>query len=250
MRYKNPEYDLEASSYDESRFYSRLGKHIDHMHKRIVKSLLNSSGKMLLDVGVGTGRFAMWLAERGFEVVGVDISREMIKKAKSARAKVSNSKNVHLVLGDACFLPFRKGFFENCICINVINHMPAFDKFLKEVSYVVKPTGSFIVNFPNLWSPYLPIALIVNLRKRALFKGGIFSRWFTPKEIRSSLSSAGFSIREIRGCMIASQIPLGNRLLKILRFINLIFENSKFKLFSGSLFVRAQPATKTSFSTS
>ena len=82
MRREIPEYDLEALSYDKSRFCSRLGKHIDRMHKRIVESLLNSSGKTLLDVGVGTGRFATWLAERGFEVVGVDISREMLKKAK------------------------------------------------------------------------------------------------------------------------------------------------------------------------
>ena len=247
MRREIPEYDLEASSYDKSRFCSRLGKHIDRMHKRIVESLLNSSGKTLLDIGVGTGRFATWLAERGFEVVGVDISREMLKKAKK---KVSNSKNIHLVLGDANFLPFRKRSFDNCICINVINHIPLVDKFLKEVSYVIKPMGSFIVNFPNLRSPYLPIAIIVNLRKRALFKREIFCRWFTPEEISHRISSAGFNIKNIRGCMISSSIPLGNRLLKIVRIINFLFENSKFKLFSGSLFIKAQRATKTSFSAS
>ena len=239
MGHKVAEYDYEAPSYDKSRFYNRLGKHLNYMHKRIVGSLLNSTGKTLLGVGVGTGRFAIWLAEKGFEVVGVDISIEMLKKAK--RKTQSSSKNIPLVLGDGRFLPFRKKTFDSCICINVVNHIPKIDRLLKEVKYVIEPRGFFIVNFPNLQSPYLPIAIIINLRKRALFKGKIYSRWFTLKEIRSSMLTAGFNIKEIRGCAIASPLPLGDKLVKIVQRINFSIETSRIKLFSGNIFVKTQP---------
>lgn len=239
MCHKMAEYDYEALSYEKKRFQSRLGKHLDYMHKKIVGCLLNSDGKILLDTGAGTGRITIWLAEKGFEVVGVDISKEMLKKAKGKTQGLS--KNIHLVLGDIHFFPFKKGIFDSCLCINVVNHIPEIDRFLKEVKYVIRPRGFFIVNFPNLQSPYFPIAIIVNLRKRALFKGKIYSRWFTLKEIRSSMLTAGFNIKEIRGCAIASPLPLGDKLVKIVQRINFSIETSRIKLFSGNIFVKTQP---------
>ena len=242
MCHKMAEYDYEALSYEKKRFQSRLGKHLDYMHKKIVGCLLNSDGKILLDTGAGTGRITIWLAEKGFEVVGVDISKEMLKKAKGKTQGLS--KNIHLVLGDIHFFPFKKGIFDSCLCINVVNHIPEIDRFLKEVKYVIRPRGFFIVNFPNLQSPYFPIAIIVNIRKRALFKKReIQSRWFIPTEISLLMLKAGFKIKEVRGCAIASHLPLGNTLVKVVQRINLSIENSRLKLFAGSLFVKARSSS-------
>jgi len=238
MDRKTAEYDYEASSYDESRFCSEMGRHLDYMHKRIVGSFLNSSGKLVLDAGVGTGRFATWLAEKGFKVIGVDLSREMLEKAKR-KAQILNT-DIGFILADMHFLPLRKNLFDSCICINVIDHISDISKFLKEVKYVVNPKGFFIFNISNLQSPYLPIAVIVNLRKHALFKGGIHSRWFTFREIDILLPRTGFNIKEIKGCMISSPIPLGEKLIKIIKPINFFVETSKIKFFSGSLFIKAQ----------
>jgi 2-polyprenyl-3-methyl-5-hydroxy-6-metoxy-1,4-benzoquinol methylase len=239
MRHKAAEYDYEASSYDISRFNSGLGKHLDYLHKRIVGHLLNSNGKTVLDAGVGTGRFAVWLTRKGFEVVGVDVSKEMLKKAKEKAQTLP--RKIHIVLGDVNFLPFREGVFDNYICINVVNHIPEIDGFLKEVKYVIKQKGIFIVNFPNLQSLYFPIAVIINLRKRVLFKGGkIRSKWFTPIEIKSLMRNAGFNIKEVEACAIASPIPFGDELVKIIERVNLLLIDSKLKLIGGSLFVRAE----------
>lgn len=242
MNYKTAEYDYEASSYDKSRFSSRLGRHLDYMHKRIVGSFLHSSAKLVLDVGVGTGRFATWLAEKGFEIIGVDVSTEMLKKAKR-KAQIMHT-DIGLILADMHFLPFRTGLFDGCICINVIDHVSNVSKFLKEVRYVIRPEGFLIFNFSNLQSPYLLMAIIVNLRKRALFKGErIQSRWSTLGEVNALLSRDGFDIMEIRSCFIASPLPLGDKLVNIIQGINFSIENSRLKLFSGSLFVKAQIAS-------
>jgi len=234
---KATEYDYEASSYDKSRFESSLGRHLDRMQKRIVASLLSSTGGVLLDLGVGTGRFALWLEGEGFEVVGADISRRMLLEAKTKA--VNASKSIHLVLADVHFLPFREGIFDGCTCVNMANHIVGIDRFLEEVKHAMKISGSLVVNFPNLRSLYLPIAIIVNLRKRALFKGGIRSRWFTPTEIGVLMSKAGFSIQDVRGCALATSLPLGDKLAKFVQMMNFSIEDSRLKLFSGNLFVKA-----------
>lgn len=235
------EYNNEAEAYDKNRFFSTCGKHLDYMHKKIIRSLLSSSGRIMLEAGVGTGRFSIWLSEKGFEVVGIDISKEMLKQAKR-KIQISNVP-LNLVLGDVHFLPFKKGIFDNCICINVVNHITEIDQFLKEVKYVIDHKGSFIVNFPNLQSLYLPIAITINIRKRALFKvRKIYSRWFIPTEIGFLMSSAGFIIKEIRGCAIATPLPFGDKLITVIQRINFSIETSRLKLISGSLFYKADLA--------
>src|SRR3989344_2565608 len=49
---------------------------------KIVKELLNPKGKKVLDYGCGGGTFTEYLRNKGAEIIGVDISKEMIKIAK------------------------------------------------------------------------------------------------------------------------------------------------------------------------
>ncbi len=239
MAGQTAEYDYEASSYDESRFGNKIGRHLDYMHKKIVQDL-NISGKLILDAGTGTGRFATWLAKKGFEVIGVDLSPKMLKVARN-KMKTLNA-DVGLILADLRYLPFKHGVFNGCVCINVIDHLSDISNFLKNVNRVLKSDGCFIFNFSNILSPYLPIALIVNFREKALFKEGkIRSKWFTFKKMRIWLREAGFELKGIRGCMIASPLPLGDGFIKIVQPINLLAESSQLKFFSGSIFIKARP---------
>ena len=232
------EYNNEAATYDKSRFSNDLGRHLDYMHKKILGSLIDLSGKLVLEAGIGTGRFGTWLAKQGFDVVGIDISKEMLKKTKE-KTRFANV-DVEVVIADVHFLPFRKGLFDSCICINVMDHFSNFDEFFRQVRQVIKPQGSLIFNFSNSQSPYLPIATIINLSQHALFKSQILSRWLTFKEVSVSLLSASFRIKNVRGCMIASPIPFGERLVRIVRSINLVSERSRLRFFSGSVFVKAE----------
>lgn len=233
------DYDSQAADYDKSRFNDNMGRHLDCMHKKILRDLIDSSSKRFLEAGVGTGRFATWLAKKGFEVVGIDISKEMLKKAREKRKTLD--VDMDLILADVHCLPFRKRIFDCCICINTIDHFSDLDGFLKQLKDIVKSEGHFICNFPNLLSPYLPIAMIVNSRKRTLFKGGMVrSKWSTLWEISEMISRNGFGILETKGCFIASPIPWGNTLTNVIRVINFNAENSKLKVFAGSSFVKAR----------
>jgi ubiquinone/menaquinone biosynthesis C-methylase UbiE len=83
----------------------------------------------ILDAGVGTGRFAEPMQEQGFEVVGVDISRKMIRVAKE-------KGTANLFRGDVCALPFKDGSFDAAVCNAVLHLIPEWRTALREICRV------------------------------------------------------------------------------------------------------------------
>ena len=233
------EYDSQAADYDETRFTDKVGRHLDMMHKKILMDLIDSPSRRLLEAGVGTGRFGTWLAKKGFDVVGVDLSKQMLKKAKEKKTRLK--VDIELIRADVHFLPFKQGVFDGCICINVMDHFPDTDGFLKQVKYVINQEGSFIFNFSNSQSLYLPIALMINSKGQAMFKAGkIQSAWFTFREINDILNRNCFSVKSVKGCFVASPVPFVNIFVKLVRAINIGAENSRLRFFAGSPFVKVK----------
>jgi len=85
--------------------------------------------KTILDAGTGTGRFAKPLQDKGFEVVGIDISKKMISVAK-------DKGTINLLRGDVCFLPFRNRYFDAALCNAILHLIPELNAALKEISRV------------------------------------------------------------------------------------------------------------------
>jgi len=72
-------------------------------------------GARVLEIGCGTGKNLVQLAQRVAEsgaVTGIDLSRGMVKKAKARLGKSKSFCNVNLTLGDAVDLPFSAGYFD------------------------------------------------------------------------------------------------------------------------------------------
>jgi len=87
--------------------------------------------RTVLDVGVGTGRFAKPLQARGLEVVGVDISEKMLDKA--VEKGVDN-----LFRGDACFLPFVDDSFDVAVCVHILHLICEWKTALREICRVTQ----------------------------------------------------------------------------------------------------------------
>jgi len=54
-----------------------------HVMNKIFKTLIEElrGRRRILDVGVGTGRFSKPLQDAGFEIVGIDVSKKMLRRA-------------------------------------------------------------------------------------------------------------------------------------------------------------------------
>jgi len=237
-------YEREAEVYDDVRFSSLVGGLVNAIQKDIVTRLCDfNDGDFVLDVGTGTGRFAVELAKSGATVVGLDPSKSMIKIARKKSIQRGVYRNVNLVIADAHKLPFKKSSFQCCISINVLNHIRDYKSVLVEIGSVLKEKGWLVANFSNMQGLYLPVAVFVNSCKRALFSD-VYSRWFTLNEVKKSLFKVGLRVEDVEGFFVLILPSFLQRFscvtVHIIRKMNALFSSSVFKYLSGSLFVKSQ----------
>lgn len=77
--------------------------------------------KRILDLGCGNGNHAMFFAEIGYDVYGMDISSEAVEIAKAWFNK--KSLKADLMVGDVERLPYEDGFFDVVVCDGVLDHV-------------------------------------------------------------------------------------------------------------------------------
>lgn len=174
-------YSQETRDYHK-RHESSFGRVVDLYQQRIVQDFVRGRG-FVLDLACGTGRFLNGFHE---ESMGVDGS-SMISLAKGNRAK-----------GDVCKLPLRDNSVDCVVCVNAYNHFSNYKEALREVTRILKPKGKVLLNFSNLLSPALFWGLLVNLRKKAVFKD-VYTRWDCLGEVKRDFSKAGLKVTNVQG---------------------------------------------------
>lgn len=97
------------------------------------------SGRRVLDVGCGEGRFCRMLAERGAIVTGVDPTVPLIEAART-----SDSRGDYRVAGGES-LPFENATFDLVVSYLVLIDIPDFRGAIAEMARVVKPGGKVVV---------------------------------------------------------------------------------------------------------
>lgn len=114
--------------------------------KILIDKYFKSNSK-ILDIGCGSGRTTIPLYNMRFDVIGIDITPEMINTAK----KISSAKNLNIAyeVGDATNLKYPDNYFDGAIFANngwvQIPGKENRQKSLNEIYRVLKPGGHFIL---------------------------------------------------------------------------------------------------------
>jgi SAM-dependent methyltransferase len=101
----------------------------------------------MLDIACGRGRYALSLANKGFDVTGIDISPSMIEVAQTLA-----NENLHFYVHDMR-LPFRINYFHYVFnfftSFGYFNTRREHDDALRTMSTALKPGGSIVIDYLN-----------------------------------------------------------------------------------------------------
>jgi len=143
-----------AEKYDDERFVSLSGKMFSSFEEWIVSSNLpeKRNGMKLLDVGTGSGRFAIEMAKQGFNVVACDYSQAMLDTVNRKIEELGLENHITLSRQDATELSFDDNTFDFVSCIRVSVNLDTIENVeaaLKELIRVCKPGGRIVFDIVN-----------------------------------------------------------------------------------------------------
>ena len=122
--------------------------------KRIVMELLRGQRGRLLEVGCGPAIMLPDLLAMGFDVHGIDVSVEMIRRAEQRMASHPLASRCTLGIGDVEKLDFPDASFEAVLGMGVLEYLSTYDVALREIARVLKPGGQVVLTIPNRASAY------------------------------------------------------------------------------------------------
>jgi phosphatidylethanolamine/phosphatidyl-N-methylethanolamine N-methyltransferase len=148
-------YDLWAKFYDHT-FHLMFR----HRQRRAIQEMRLRPGQRVLDLGVGTG-LTLDLYPADVKVVGVDLSRGMLKQAQ-AKVDEHGYNHVELLQADAMNLPFAEQSFDHVLISHVISVVSDPVKLLDVARRVVKRGGRIVI-VNHFQSAHRPIAAMEKL---------------------------------------------------------------------------------------
>ena len=213
---KPSHYNKEADSYDA--FNENNSKPLN----QLIESILKKHGvRTVLDLTCGTGSQVFWLAERGFEVTGSDLSSSMLKIAKK-KAKEEKLR-LKFLKGDMRLT--KVGEFDAVITIfNAVGHLTKldFEAALRNIYRNLKDGGLYIFDIFNLdylqdgnnitkltidWQKIVEDTKYREIQYSTISKEGVLTSYDTyyeqkgndqPKMSRKSMTLQVYSAKELK----------------------------------------------------
>ncbi len=140
------QFDKWAVKYEKGVWNKYFTKSIKHA---VQLANIQKTSKVL-DLGCGTGKLSILLTENPFieQIIGMDISQNMIRQAKYKQKYFRLGDKVNFMVGNSNNLNFDNGYFDYVFCLNSFHHYPSQSKVLEEVFRVMKSGGRFILLDP------------------------------------------------------------------------------------------------------
>jgi SAM-dependent methyltransferase len=143
-------------------------------------------------------RILGWMASKGANVVGMDVSQVVVGRAHENKRRENFTAS--LLRADIRDLPFLDDSFDVIYTMGTIEHVPEYRHTITEIRRVLRPGGIAIIGVPNFWDPFLR-PLIVGVLT-------MFGRYpyapeksFTRAELRRDVENAGLDVVEMTGIL-------------------------------------------------
>lgn len=119
--------------------------YIDRQRVESLQSMIGNNENIILDVACGTGYYIELFLNSNKDVIGADLSEEMIRICRRKGLLATLIANYEE-------LPFKKYSFDMVLCINAFQYTNDPYNALAEFGRVIGKNGKVVLTFSNLWS--------------------------------------------------------------------------------------------------
>ncbi|HWP59465.1 MAG TPA: ubiquinone/menaquinone biosynthesis methyltransferase [Candidatus Acidoferrales bacterium] len=102
------------------------------------------SAARILDLGTGTGDLALAAAKTGAKIVGLDLSKEMVRRARAKTARAGLEEKISYVIANALVPPFKSESFDGIITAFVLRNVSDLELFFASAHALLKPEARFV----------------------------------------------------------------------------------------------------------
>lgn len=160
---------------------------IDYCKTYIDNFVSMLSGKRILDIGCGAGQITDYLAQKGFDVIGIDFSQGLLKIARQ------NFPNLRFVCVDICNYE-QKEKFDGIIAKDMLFHLPDENliQVLKKIRELLEENGIFcvIMDMPKVSGEQVFVEELND-------KYQIYYNYLTPDKLKNLMVQTDFKINSI-----------------------------------------------------
>src|SRR6266849_10594235 len=148
----------EVEAYTSAATQAYLDKIDDTFIEHAVRLVAGCATGRALDIGTGPGQIVLKLARHlpGWEFVGVDSSRNMIRQARTAAAAGGSERapqgsealpqaRAQFFVADGNQLPFPDALFDLVMCNSVLHHLARPQRLFAEVARLAKPHAAILI---------------------------------------------------------------------------------------------------------
>ncbi|MBF0362532.1 MAG: class I SAM-dependent methyltransferase [Oligoflexia bacterium] len=202
LKYLNPRIKSEIiiSSYKEAIDPNFISQNLSRIKTftRVLKKLINKHPTLfvptretkILDIGCAGGAFPKAAVDLGFDATGIEPSKWIINEAnKLYNNTTTTTSHLKLFSGTLEEHNFNKNSFDIITLWDVIEHLTNIDSVMLSIEKILKPKGTFVINFPDYNS-----IVAQTLRSRWPFLLNVHLYYFTTKTIKMLLEKYNFKI--------------------------------------------------------
>lgn len=202
----------------------------------VISRYLKKPNQKILDIGCGAGTLSLYLANKGHNVLGLDISSKAIKECLKSK-KALGLNNVDFRTLD--FLAMKtKNRYDAVLFTEVIEHLEDDSKALGSIHNFLKPSGIMILSTPSDTAPLHKLGITKKFDEEV---GHL--RRYSLEEIQEIVRKSGFKIIEtektegiLRNFLFIN--PLAGKLIRFIKYfisdIVTLADNSTIPIFGYS----------------
>lgn len=143
LEHVRDEWDAEAEGFDQQPDHGMLLPDTRAAWWKVLEAFLPATPARVADLGCGTGTVSVLLAERGYDVTGIDLSPKMIDQARAKAQSAGHS--VRFDVGNAAEPELELGRFDVVFARHVVWALPDPAAALERWVALLAPDGRFVL---------------------------------------------------------------------------------------------------------